>query len=337
MKTLIAPGCLIFILTACGPATPTRTVTPAISLTSTQRPNATLAQTSSAAEVKQPRPTVTRPPTQTPTQAPTTTSTPGQIPTKQVLLQYGVFGGDGGSDTDFYLGRDVPQLVLYTDGQLLLKQKQGDWFTQTTLTTSQMCDLLLRIERTGFFAISADGSLDHIDPIYAFGGTPQFSGDGTPEYLIQINGKQHKFVMIEPGYAPYLIQPVKTALQIVEKYSPETQLTPFKTKYLTLWIEKGLENAPHVTTQASPQPWPTQLPSLRRLLGDKNDGQAFIEDKDIAPILKLFGNRPGDVVFEEDGQIYYVIARPLLPHETPTKFSVHPSEDTEFDLPFTCP
>jgi hypothetical protein len=247
-----------------------------------------------------------------------------------------VFGGDGGSDTDFYLGRDVPQLILYTDGQLLLKQKHGDWFTQTTLTTSQMCALLLRVERAGFFTISADGSLDHNDPIYAFGGTPQFSGDGTPEYLIQINGKQHKFVMIEPGYAPYLIQPVKTALQIVEKYSSETPTTPFRTKHLVLWIEKGMENASYITPQPSHQPWPTQLPSLAGLLEGSKERQVFFEDENVASLLKLFGNRPSEIVFEEDGQEYYLIARPLLPHETPDKFSIHPHEAVEFELPFNC-
>lgn len=337
MKAVIALGCLIFVFAACGPATPTPTTTAVLSPTPVKQPGATFTNAPLEATVQQSRPTSTPRPTHTPTETPTVTSTPWPMPIRQVLLQYGVFGGDGGSETDFYLGRAVPQLVLYTDGQLLLQRKQNDWFMQAELTTSQMCELLLRIEQTGFFAITGDGSTVENDPIYAFGGTPQFSGDGTPEYLIQINGQRHKLVSIEPGYVSYLIQPVKTTLQIVEKYSPKTQLTPFKTRYLILWIEKGLENAPYAAEQVTPQPWPIQLPSLRRLLGDKNGGQAFIENENVAPILKLFGNRPSDIVFEEDGQKYYVIARPLLPHETPEKFSVHPYEELEFDLPFTCP
>ena len=105
---------------------------------------------------------------------------------------------------------------------------------------------------------------------------------------------------------------------------------------MVLRIEKGLGNTTHVAPQSTPQPWPSQLPSLARLLGDKDEGQAFIEGKEVAPILELFGNRPVDIVFTEKGQEYYVIARPLLPHETPGRFSMYPYEDVGFELPFKC-
>ncbi len=277
MKTAIAPSCLLFVLIACNPAIATPIATPTAMPTATPWLNITSTQRSAVSPTKILPEVASRYPHSLPTPAPTATPLPPLVPTKQTLLQYGVFGGDGGSNTDFYMGRDTPQLILYTDGQLLMRQKQGNWYMQATLTTPQICYLLSHIERTGFFDVEGDGGDSTTDPIYDFGGTPQFSGDGTPAYLIQINGERHKLVNIEPGYAPYLVQPVKTTLQIVKNYSPGTPTLPFKTNYLVLWIEKGLGNAAHSDPQPTPQPWPSRLPSLAKLLDGKNEGQVFIE------------------------------------------------------------
>lgn len=226
-------------------------------------------------------------------------------------------------------------MILYADGQLLLRQKQSNWYRQATLTVHQMCSLLSQIKRTGFFDVIGDGLHDERDPIYAFGDTVLYSGGGS-QYVIQVNGESHKIVYVYPDFEPYLIQPVSSTLQLVRTYSPGTKMIPYSAKYLVLWIERGLGNTAHMDPLPTPQPWPTQLPVLKHLLGDKNEGQTFIEGETVAPILKLFGNRPTSILFTEDGQGYYVIARPLLPHETPEKFSAYPYQDVEFDLPFKC-
>ncbi len=327
MKRAIALSYLLFVLMACNPTTATPTATTqAYSSTPTQHPTALPTRTPPEVDMRQSRPTATLVPTLTPFPL---------IPTKQALLQYGDFGGDGGDNTSVYLGRDTPQLILYTDGQLLTQQEHGSWFVQTILTTPQICSLLSRIKHTGFFNAKGDGLRSIADPIYVFDSTVQYS-DGLSDYVIQVNGQPHKIVYVYPDYEPYLIQPISSALQLVRNYSPATQKTPYRAKYLMLWIERGLGNTAYLTPRPTPMPLPSPLPSLGQLLGDKNEGQAFIEDEEVAPVLKLFGNRPTGILFVEDDQEYYVIARPLLPHETPEKFSVYPRQAEEFNLPFKC-
>ena len=71
-------------------------------------------------------PTPTRTPTiahtSTPTTIPPTAYTPSPTPgpIKPILLEFGTTGGDGGTSDDVFFGREMPSLVLYTDGQLLM-------------------------------------------------------------------------------------------------------------------------------------------------------------------------------------------------------------------------
>src|SRR5689334_2996594 len=60
-------------------------------------------------------------PTQTQTPIPLAIYTPWA--TKEVLAQFGIFGGDGGWIDAAFSGSDIPKWVLYTDGQLIFKKE----------------------------------------------------------------------------------------------------------------------------------------------------------------------------------------------------------------------
>lgn len=342
--------CLYFILisliTACESTSTKAALQAEVTLPhSTTTPTATATQrpTSTATPTRTPRPTATA------TATPSPTSTPIVLPTKQILMQFGIFGGDGGSPTDYYFGRGTPMWVLYTDGQLLFQKsdKNGDWFADTTLTVPQMCALLSRVERTGFFKIQGDGSLSTGDPIYKFDNTAQFS-DGRPEYIIQVNGLQHKHISVYWDYVPYLIPEAKAAFDLFSKYAVPAKLIPYRAQYLLLWIEKGQGELAYATP-APPQAWPVDMPSLESL--SKNNietsayvdesyglavAQALIKGEYVQPILRLFNNHLAGKLFTTGNGGYYVIARPLLPHEMPNTLSAYPDRDVEFELPFKC-
>jgi hypothetical protein len=294
-------------------------------------------------------PTPKKTPTFTP--RPTITSTPTFIPlpTKEVLLQYGVFGGDGGEYSDYYFGRDTPKLVLYTDGQLLIRKRDnnGTWFAETRLTTPQICSLLSQVERTGIFDVESDGSLGSDDPIYKFDSTAQFSVGGYDD-IIQVNGSKHKQINIYSDYIPYLIPEVKQALNLFRNYSPPSKLIDYRPQYMLLWIEKGPGGSIYSTPAPIPQIWPANVPSLDILEKDKVEtmiyldgyyakkvSQVLVEGKYVRPIFEIFGNRLTYKLFQNGDNEYYVIARPLLPHEALGDFSSYP-EEKEFDLPFEC-
>ena len=89
-------------------------------------------------------------PTQSETPIPRVIYTPWA--TKEVLAEFGIFGGDGGWLYRAFIGSDAPKWILYTDGQLIVKKEDnnGTWFEETTLTVSQMCSFLSQIENQVF-------------------------------------------------------------------------------------------------------------------------------------------------------------------------------------------
>lgn len=274
--------------------------------------------------------TTTSPPTPTPipyiTMTPFPTVTPvGVYPVKQVFIQSGWFGGDGGSIEDFYFGRDTPNLVIYTDGQVIVRI--GSWeenfaFLSGQLSSDELCSLLGKLEATGYF--------NPIDMIYAFDETTQFS-DGAGNYVIQVNGPIDNNVGIYEHYTDYLVDEIAAAYQLISTYQPPTALDPYVPERLLLWVE------PTTDTDITNLPeWPAEFPRLSELRADPTSSKVIIEGDLILPLLELFHYQMDWQVFREGETAYDVILRPLLPHETPRQFSMYPGQPAIFNLPFSC-
>jgi len=272
------------------------------------------------------------------TMTPEVIVTPTPFPTKTVLIQYGIFGGDGGLETDFYLGRDIPVFVLYTDGQLIRYQNDKSGFETAKLTLQEMCYFLTRIEATGFFEIQSDGLEGENSPIYKF-DTPVSFGDGFPHMIVQINGNKPGFMYIEIPYYDNLIKEVKSTIQLIKTYRPQEDTT-YVPRHLLLWIEKGRGLA---LESDIPKEWPTDLTPLEQLWENRIPNpnlyetyHTLVEGNTAEQIYKYFGNKLQGGLFIENGIEYYVIVRPLLPHETPDNLSPFPWKAQKFDLPFRC-
>jgi TolB protein len=280
-----------------------------------------------------------RPATSTPTSLPTntpipyTTMTPfptvtpfGAYPVKQIFIQAGGFGGDGGIPEDAYFGDNVPKLVIYTDGQVIVKDFT---FLSGQLSTDELCSLLSRLETTGYF--------EPIDMIYAFDETTEFS-DGAGFYRIQVNGPINKTLDIYGPYIDYLVDEIAAAYQLISTYEPPTTLAPFVPEHLLLWIEPLTEMEDPITDVevASLPDWPTELPPLSELRSDPISPKVVIEGELILPLMKLFSYRMTQQEFREGEIGYRVILRPLLPHENPREFPSYGGEAVAFNLPFTC-
>ena len=156
-----------------------------------------------------PIPTLTAQPAQTQTPIPQVIYTPWA--TKEVLAQFGLFGGDGGWLYGSFIGWNVPKWILYTDGQFIVQKEDnnGVWFEETTLTVSQMCSFLFHIEKSGFFSLEVDNSIQSKYPtdnpiLQEFDDTAQFSV-GAPSYVLQVNGLKHRQIYIYSDYVQYLI------------------------------------------------------------------------------------------------------------------------------------
>jgi hypothetical protein len=70
-----------------------------------------------------------------------------------VFISIGAYGGDGGEITDHYYGRGTPDLIIYGDGQIIIRDgtyRESLTFREAYLTPLEMCDLRREIEATGF-------------------------------------------------------------------------------------------------------------------------------------------------------------------------------------------
>jgi hypothetical protein len=347
-KTFVTVLLIAILLASCTPnvtSAPTKT---AVSI-ATFTPSPTLIPTQTP--TKTPSPTFTSQPSSTSTPKPKATSTP--LPTKEVLLQFGIFGGDGGQRTDYYFGRDTPKLILYTDGQLLIQKEDdnGKWFMETTLSVSQMCSFLSQVEKAGFYSLEFNNSSEPAyptdNPIYKFNDTAQFS-EGGSYYVIQVNGPKPRQIYVYSHYVQYLIPEARRVFNLFNNYSPPSKLTDYQAQYMLLWIEKGPGDSIYSTPAPIQQTWYADLPSIDELENDNIEALAYpddhtnqisqvlVEGEYIKPIFEVFGNRLAYKLFQTENSEYYVIPRPLLPHEPLYDISPFPQASKEFDLPFKC-
>lgn len=285
-------------------------------------------------------------------ETPTSLATYAPWATKDVLAQFGIFGGDEGWIFGAFIGSDLPKWVLYTDGQLIVKRKDnnGFWFEETNLTTSQLCSFLIQIEKSGFFSLEIDNSIQSKyptgNPIYKFDDTAQFSV-GAPYYVLQVNGSKHRQIHVYSEYVQFLIPEARQVFDLFNNYSPPSKLTNYLAQYMVLRIEEGVQVPDYLTPAPMIQEWPADLPPLELLqkeniaieespyFSTSNFTNVVITGDKIKPFFEAFGNRLSYQFFQNGNQMYGIIARPFLPHENLNKFSEFPVEE-EFELPFSC-
>ena len=315
---------LFITLTACAPspellAAQTATASTAIASQWTKTPTATLMPTLTHT----PKPTATKTPRATPT----------LFPRKQILIEAGWRFGDGFPTDRIFFG---PFFVLYTDGELLIMSQRDDrWYSQTTLTTSQICDLLLSIDRTGFFKLSGDGSERARDSIYKLPATPKPGEEvmGGGGWYITVNGKPAKRVFVYHPYQQYLVQQIKDAYSLLYNYKPIAEMKLYRAKHLSLLIMKSIGGF-YSPAPNAPLTWPGNLPFPEEILDGNNDQRLIIDDKNVSPSLDVFATAPKQMLFTYSGVDYFINATPLLPHQPVDESVKYPQE---FDLPFKCP
>lgn len=296
-----------------------------------------------------PKPTLTPRPTRTHTPTPPPTLTPW--PTKEVLAQFGLFGGDGGWDYYAFIGGDMPKWILYTDGQLIVRKEdnRGVWFEETVLTVSQMCSFLSQIEEVGFFTLEFDDSsrliagIPTANPIYKFDDSTQFY-EGGSNYVLQVNGPNPRQILVDRHYVQYLVPEARRVFNLFNNYSPPSRLTAYEPQYLLLRIEAGVGDSANATPAPIVQTWPVDLPSLGALAQDNVETaasafsrvpQVLVENELVKPVFEAFGKRLSYQLFQSGDYVFYVAARPFLPHETINDFS-GVSREKQYALPFRC-
>ena len=331
---------LLSVTGGCGTRTAAVTALPASSpiaaavISRTPRPRPT-------EQPLRPSSTATPPPTPstTPTPSRTATPTPTAIPlplaamtpfptvtpdyvvydTKPVFLSYGGYGGDGGSNTDEYLGRGTPRLIIYGDGQLILQSgryRERLTFLETTLTAAEMCALRQQIEATGF-----------TQPHTTF-FTQRAAGAGAGYLKIQLENTFYSFYGSE---VPYLVDDLAAGVALIRDYQPPGPLRPYSPPSLFLYIEEGIgENL------SPPAVWPADLPPLGELWSDRTQNVIRIGGEWVLPIFDVFSRVLAERTFQEGDATYTLVARPVLPHESPRDLGYNPDLPRDYVPVLSC-
>ncbi|MGH2538376.1 MAG: TolB family protein [Candidatus Promineifilaceae bacterium] len=254
------------------------------------------------------------------------------FPIKPPLIAWGSGGGDGYSPEEFYLARDAPDVTIYADGQVILTvgtygyQQEGPQFLDTSTSELELCNLFQQLAQTGYYNWGSEAE-------YNFDDTTQFS-DGGGSFWITTNWPWWRQFFIYAAYIPYLKPEMDAAFQLVTQYQATRTKDLYLPERLVLWIEDA--NPVAMGEDMNAVNWPANLPSLGQLWQDRASNRINISGDLIQPVLELFDYRSTDFFVFEGEHAYWVIPRPLLPHESlEATWPTIPVAD--IDLPIDCP
>lgn len=224
-----------------------------------------------------------------------------------VLIEFGIYRED---PAPFGVSH-TPHLLLYADGRLVIHSDEG--LQETHLTRQEICALLNTIEQAGFFDVDIAAFQEGIDQL----------GLGlVSTTAIEVNAWQSRGVNVDALWeaTDHLEVEVPTGLrvtfEVLRDYRPDN-LTPFQSEQLAVVIyrypaDDGPEGA---------GTWSLDAPSLEEMFAQatvesRQQGQGLLLEGEVATRVEEEIHRADELVFAENGSVYSVSARPLLPCES---------------------
>jgi hypothetical protein len=246
-----------------------------------------------------PKPPNTLTPSSTRTPIVTETSAPS-YPLKQVFLDYTI----GGFHTPFDLyyadyGDAWSELVLYTDGQLIIP---GKTFQQKLLSKEEIDQLFSQLDSFGFFSLTRDN-------LYNFGNQePPRVFDGIVYCVIATGERKQNLCTYEP-HESFLVPEMKKVLQFLSNYQPK-EMTPYYPDRILLWVQIGrnpyAENLPEKAVL-----WNENFPNLET----PDEKIVYAEGNIAKEIFALFNNEVSTIVISQNDLEYTVSIDIVMPHE----------------------
>lgn len=238
--------------------------------------------------------------------------------TKQIFISLVGCCGDGGANTDDVYGRDTPFLIIYSDGQMIIRE--GDFrqytFVESQLTPSEMCQLRQQIASTGFLEPHTEFFIQRDESA------------GVGQLSVQVEDTYYSFY---GGDVQYLVDDLASGYELIRDYRPIAPFVSYTPQYLVLWVEEAEPDETESITL-----WPAQLPLLSELWKNPEEPTVFVEGEWVVPIFDLFERRLASKYFQEGDIVYRIIARPLLPHETPYHYPVYPTWPLDYVPVLSC-
>jgi hypothetical protein len=242
-----------------------------------------------------------------PTRTPRVTPFP-PYPLKQVLFNYATIGWHSSFDlyfTDYFW----PQLVIYTDGQIIIPGRQTQ---QKMLSKDEIDYFFARLESLGFYSVETNQEHDPTDKLYNFGNDPFYEVDDGLSYCIFSKGDKLRDLCVREPYQEYLIPQMRSILEFLDYYRPGGMSLYYPDRLL-VHIEVGrsiyLDDPAQEATL-----WPEHLSSLKTM----GDNILYFQGNNAKDVFELFGRSGGMKVFVENGVEYTLYFDIVLPHQEVT-------------------
>jgi hypothetical protein len=229
-----------------------------------------------------------------------------------------------------------PEFVLYSDGRLVSRE-DGE-LQEQRLSQQEVCELLESIDAAGFFTFDAQAYHQTVDENVALGLLSD-----TRIYVYAWQSREVRAEGLEEmlGQAAAEVPPeLRATYELLGGYRPrESQPQPYAYEEVAL----ALYRADPGSTPDVDRVWTLDSPRLADLYTRAVEGG--VENREEGVALLLSGEEGRRVLeaieqaegslFAEDGEVYGLSARPLLPYESlesAVGYRSHiPSRDTDFD------
>jgi hypothetical protein len=242
---------------------------------------------------------------------PPTATTPSQRWTSGPVLI--AFATRSESTAPFGVSR-VPDLILYADGQLIVRS-EGEILT-TRIPHEEVCHLLTTIESTGFFDVEMDAYHTQVDA----------QGLGiTAVTRIEVNAWRHHSVAADALQSliddPDVEVPpaLRETYRLLSDYHP-SDMKPYRATPIALAIHRCPQGDPCETERM----WPLKSPTLSTIferaettgVENREWGMGVLLDGEEATALLRAVGPTMSGTFVEDEVTYHLSARPALPYES---------------------
>lgn len=224
-----------------------------------------------------------------------------------VLVAFGTFRED---PAPFGVSH-VPSLILYTDGRLVVHADEG--LQERHLTRQEICALLNTIEQAGFFDAEVAAFQEEINHLgLGLASTTRIEVNAWQSRGVNIDALweaiDHLEVEVPAG--------LRVTFELLRDYRPQN-LTPFQSEQVAV----GFYRYPAGDGPEDTATWSLDWPTLEEMFAqakveNRQQGWGLLLEGEAAARVEGEIHRVDGRVFAEDGAVYFVSARPLLPYES---------------------
>lgn len=226
----------------------------------------------------------------------------------------------GGGESFYTYFSPPPDSILYTDGRQIIWHE--GYLYERHWSIQEVCQLLADIDKSGFFAYTAEDydqfiKLHHMKP-------------GPETYSMEINAWKSKTLQLKSFR--FLFSQYKEKVDWPSALSlPYEMLTVFDPDLMSAYVPDEIavhiEKDPNLGTDLEVKEWDIAEPALSELIeryhntatqpSTSSEGEIILSGEESEKVFAQFDNNPwsGPQIFIVNGERYLLAIRALLPYE----------------------